>query len=342
MAALPSRLPMTEDGAIALADRFRREDPFKDTIPESLLSAEHVQKYVAATGMLWPFYPGNLKSASYEAFIEGKVIWWKSETERKEIDVRRGEQSFIELEPNSITFVQVEPHFRLPNYIAVRFNLRITHVHRGLLLGTGPLVDPGFEGRLLIPLHNLTASSYRLDLSKALIWLELTKTSYVPAAEEDEHSFPADHNDISADRYLWKASAGAPIISSIPKAVQDASHRAAQAEKDARSSAKNLSTVRNIGIVAVLTGVAGVTAALFQSLSIDNTLADKVTGLHQALETMQKDLGGTAARATNTEAQLADLAKLRADLAAAQQQIAALQSQVNELRHAPAPAQSHP
>ena len=46
---------------------------------------------------------------------------------------------------NSITFVQIESKIRLPNYIALRFNLRIQHVHRGLLLGTGPLVDPGFQ-----------------------------------------------------------------------------------------------------------------------------------------------------------------------------------------------------
>ena len=38
------------------------------------------------------------------------------------------------LEANSIAFVQVEPVFRLPDYIALRFNLKITHVHRGILI----------------------------------------------------------------------------------------------------------------------------------------------------------------------------------------------------------------
>ena len=58
---------------------------------------------------------------------------------------------------------------RLPNYIAVQFNLRITHVHRGLLLGTGPLVDPGFHGKILIPLHNLTSEKYIIRADEGLI-----------------------------------------------------------------------------------------------------------------------------------------------------------------------------
>ncbi len=28
-------------------------------------------------------------------------------------------------------------------------------VYKGLLLGTGPIVDPGFVGKLYIPLHKL-------------------------------------------------------------------------------------------------------------------------------------------------------------------------------------------
>ena len=55
-------------------------------------------------------------------------------------------------------------------------------MHRGLLLGTGPLVDPGFHGRLLIPLHNLTSDEYTIRGDEGLIWMEFTKTSHLQAA----------------------------------------------------------------------------------------------------------------------------------------------------------------
>ena len=59
----------------------------------------------------------------------------------------------FDLAPNSIAFVALEPCFRIPEYMALRFNLKIKHIYKGLLLGTGPLVDPGFSGKLFIPLH---------------------------------------------------------------------------------------------------------------------------------------------------------------------------------------------
>lgn len=118
------------------ARKYAKSDPFK-SIPRALLSSAEIADYARATGMLDPFSEDQLKSASYEVHIGGEVIWWDRSGQKQKRIVNRGD-TFI-LEANSIVFAQVEPIFRLP--IAIRFNLRITHC---LLLGTGPLVDPGF------------------------------------------------------------------------------------------------------------------------------------------------------------------------------------------------------
>ena len=68
----------------------------------------------------------------------------------------------------------------LPYYMAVRVNLRIKHVHRGILLGTGPLIDPGYDQPILIPLHNLTDQDYFIGLDEGLIWVEFTKAYPAP------------------------------------------------------------------------------------------------------------------------------------------------------------------
>jgi len=170
-----SSFPSDDDDAARRAAMLAHRDPFP-SVPCSLLSSAAIHDYVRLTGMLHPYYPTALKSASYEAHITGRFIWWDEHDRKHDNEIGRGDPCV--LPANSITFVQAEPLFRLPDYIAVRFNLRITHVHRGLLLGTGPLVDPGFEGKLLIPLHNLTSSKYDLDTKEALIWIEFTKTTY--------------------------------------------------------------------------------------------------------------------------------------------------------------------
>jgi len=142
--------------------------------------------------MIHPFDSGpeSLKSASYEVKAGGKFIYW--DKDGKKIVQTITKDGTFTLLANSISYIQIEPDFLLPQYIAVRFNLRITHVHRGLLLGTGPLVDPGFHGKLLIPLHNLTSDEYTIRGDEGLIWMEFTKTSHIAEVSEVTNA-PSDN-----------------------------------------------------------------------------------------------------------------------------------------------------
>ena len=236
--------PANDADAKARAEKFERDDPFKD-MPRALLSSVEILDYANVTGMLFPFREEQLKSASYEVYIGGEVIWWDGKGQRHSKVVRRG--SPLVLEANSIVFVQVEPTFRLPNYIAIRFNLRITHVHRGLLLGTGPLVDPGFHGQLLIPLHNLTSENYEINTNDALIWIEFTKTTfgYEPPADDTLalksrdtlfKGFPPDKRYMTPDEYLHKANGDRPIQSSIPDIFLQSQGAAERAQEESQSA----------------------------------------------------------------------------------------------------------
>lgn len=64
---------------------------------------------------------------------------------------------------------------------------------RGCLLGTGPIVDPGFEGRIMIPVHNLTANIDELKAGDGLIRVEFTKLSrhaiFMQDANTDNYNF---------------------------------------------------------------------------------------------------------------------------------------------------------
>ena len=152
--------------------------------------------------------------------------------------------------------MEVEPTFRLPDYIALRFNLKITHVYRGLLLGTGPLIDPGYVGKIYIPLHNLTSNSYTFKYGEGLIWIEFTKISDSDRwkGELNENvekngeykPFPLEKINQSLNYFLDKAADGKPIKSSIPSAIGEAKYSASQAEK----------TVKRLTYVGALSAVA--------------------------------------------------------------------------------------
>ena len=247
--------PKSDEEANQRALEFKERDPFP-SIPRALLSSAEISDYVRVTGMLHPFCTERVKSASYEAHLGRRFIIWDQSGKRIEKTIKRGDPCI--LPANSIAFVQVEPKFRLPNYIALRFNLRITHVHRGILLGTGPLIDPGFEGDLLIPLHNLTFSDYEIDTNEALIWIEFTKTTFDFEPEEGEAAdprpfveFPRDKMNKSPEYYLHKASGGNPIRSSIGGVIQEFRDRAEDARKSAKF-ARNVSIIGAVGVALAL------------------------------------------------------------------------------------------
>jgi hypothetical protein len=65
----------------------------------------------------------------------------------------------------------------LPHFIAGRFDLSIKLIYQGLLLGTGPQVDPGFQGRLSCPLHNISKSPIYIRLHESFVKIDFEKTT---------------------------------------------------------------------------------------------------------------------------------------------------------------------
>ncbi len=221
-------------------EEYKSKDPFPEIIP-ALLNSADIYDYVALTGMIYPFESQKLKSASYAVTILGKVVYWDDQN-NKQVQIIDRDNEFT-LRPNSIAFVTLEPMLRLPDYIAFRFNLKITNVYRGILLGTGLLVDPGFVGKLSIPLHNLTTNDYKFTGGEDLIWMELTKISSNPrwnTNDIDSRSisrsgqyieFPSTKALPDVEGYLRKADQHRSIRSSISEAIENA-RTSAQAAAD--------------------------------------------------------------------------------------------------------------
>lgn len=112
--------------------KTRSDDPFRDDIEPALLNSGHIAEYVAETGMIFPFKPGNLKSASYEMPLKGPYVFIDKDGNRQE-GVLEDDDDELVIPSNSITFLTVEPFFRLPDYIALRHNLKIDHIYKGAL-----------------------------------------------------------------------------------------------------------------------------------------------------------------------------------------------------------------
>jgi len=153
---------------------FRTKDPFPNTA-NALLNSKDIAKYVLTTGLIDGFEPERLRGATYTCSFSGAYLYWNGKDFKK--NILNGDGKPLIIAPNSITYLEIEQEFKIPEYMVLRFNLLVHHVYKGLLLGTGPVVDPGFVGKLYIPLHNFTTNTYEIKKGAALIDVEFTKLS---------------------------------------------------------------------------------------------------------------------------------------------------------------------
>ncbi|AZO10563.1 hypothetical protein EJ074_16565 [Mesorhizobium sp. M3A.F.Ca.ET.080.04.2.1] len=264
---------LSADGRHDLFDEF---DPYAGKIEPALLNAGHLATYAMVTGMIEPFDASRLiKPATYLVAAEGPVRYRndKGHVERfylsadpKKRETESCVRDSVQIAPNSICFLTLEPTFRMPSYIAARFNLLIRDVYRGLLVGTGPLVDPGFDGRLSIPIHNFTTQPYDITAGEGIVYFEFTKLSWQnPAKAPDEISwlpdpvncqppFPASKNKRkSLDNYLAEATGNGPPQHAIELSIAEM-----------RKQAEWTRNVLNIATVAGAIGVAGLVITCWQ------------------------------------------------------------------------------
>ena len=265
---------------------FYKFDPLAEEIQPALLNSADIKRYVDKGCLIEKddFNLERLKTASYEMRLLGKMYDWirtdDGRLKKRCREVRYGDD--VILERNSITYLWMKEKLLLPEYIAARFNLHIRYVHKGILLGTGPLIDPGFFGSLLIPLHNLTDNDYELKGGEdGIIWVEFTKVSghefwNQPNNRDnppDLKSFPDKKDLTDPNSYFEKSGiyCKGGVQSAFKGSLDDAKRNAEDAKKNAENARmmvdhsrkeveRGHKKFRNIGWAALVIGL--VTIAL--------------------------------------------------------------------------------
>lgn len=255
---------------------YKSKDPFPK-VGEALLNSVDLLMYLLKVGIVEPFDVNKLKDVTYQCTFSGEAHRFNQDFQRME-EINLDDTNELVLEKNSITYLKIEEKFHVPEYMILRFNLSVSNAYKGLLLGTGPIVDPGFEGNLFIPLHNLTGNEYVIKKGAPLIRVEFTKLSrnidwknkkknLFPLLKPITKSTPRNasfskfiENALldSDDKKFYTNGATISVRSSIPDMVSSSAKQAEEAQKSAKTAADTVETIqkkiRNWSIV----GVAGV------------------------------------------------------------------------------------
>ena len=278
-------------------------DPFPE-IPPALLNSADITRYAEAGYLVTTFDKSRLKSAAYTMKFLGTIYSWESEGDTlKETEELICPGKTYMLPKNSITYFFTQEEFLLPEYIAARINFRIPFVHKGMLLGTGPLVDAGFQGSLLIPLHNLTSNDYSIRGGDSVIWAEFTKLSPHKYWRKDYWNdrstrpgelveFLESKSNRAASEYLQKAEVTAKGgVQSAFKGALAILHDSAEAAKESAEAAKESASKASLetgkiarrftlagfgGVFVASVGVVALLVVTYQMSQSNNALATHI------------------------------------------------------------------
>ncbi len=164
--------------------KYLWEDPLADWETRGpVLLAEEIWEYATKYNILFKdkndLFKKDLKGASYSMRPHPEdAYYFDDEGNQKKLEKLNDESGEYHLvKKNSLVYIKLAQCLVIPYYIIGRQNLKISYVYQGLLLGTGPQVDPGFEGNMFIPLHNLTNIDVKIYINKSFVSIDFVRTS---------------------------------------------------------------------------------------------------------------------------------------------------------------------
>lgn len=98
-----------------------------------------------------PFEPKQVQPASYDLRVGDQGITTSS---KKKVNIKA--EGYLLVHPGDFAVVVVHEEIGLGPQYAARFGLRSKYARRGLVATTGLQVDPGYQGRLIVGITNLT------------------------------------------------------------------------------------------------------------------------------------------------------------------------------------------
>ena len=144
------------------------------------------------------FDPGKLQPASYDLTVGPQGF---ATSTRKIVNLK--ETGLLILKAGDYGLVTTAESLELPTNYVARFGLRSQFLRKGLIAAVGPQIDPGYRGRLILGLMNLSPTDIVLGYREQLCSVEFHRLSE-PA--EKPYSGPYQ------DKLLLSSSDVEPLI----------------------------------------------------------------------------------------------------------------------------------
>ena len=117
--------------------------------------------------LISPFDEEQTEAATYDLRVGEKGA---TTSTKKLVNIK--ESGFLLLQPGDFGVLTVLEELRLGPQYAARFGLRSKYARKGLIATTGPQIDPGYHGRLIVGITNLTPKRVSLPFKDDFVSVE--------------------------------------------------------------------------------------------------------------------------------------------------------------------------
>jgi dCTP deaminase len=122
--------------------------------------------------VLEPFDPQQVQPASYDARVGAEAF---SSTVKEKVDLSK--TGLLVIEPGEFAMIVTREHFRLNKQHAGMLGLRSEFAKQGLLMLSGPQIDPTFDGVLKVRLVNLAPKPIALTYEAPFLTIQFFRLS---------------------------------------------------------------------------------------------------------------------------------------------------------------------
>ncbi len=143
-------------------------------IEKGVLSDITIERYITEHNLIYPHDKNNIKGASYDLTM-GKeyYIWEKRHKGNVKIEKLRKKETFI-IPPNGVCYIICNETINLPKNICGSLSLKLGLIAKGVMLASQPPIDPGYEGKIIAMLYNLSSRVIPLCEGDHILTLELS------------------------------------------------------------------------------------------------------------------------------------------------------------------------
>lgn len=127
--------------------------------------------------LLYPFEPKNIQTCSYDLRMGEQYYYHKKSYGDfvKVSTLKEGE--VLNIPPHAICYVMTEETVNMPLDLTASISLSFGLINRGIMLAAQPPYDPGYQGKTVALLHNLSNRVVQIKRGQHILNMVFTKLS---------------------------------------------------------------------------------------------------------------------------------------------------------------------